>query len=178
MTMRIQTLITRPKADVVMRNISLSIILLIILIPSVISVSAYTPISPHDGLHRDHSFNTAEAYRSCGQHCFLELTFKYGTLYDIYGLELDNKTKFIEAQTTQVKHLSDEVNLWKNKYNHLLTQQSTLNIQDQVINLTERITALENKTAFNEGVLYKLQNIIRTVQVDIADIYLKINSVR
>ena len=150
----------------------LSMILLIILIPGIMSINA---ISPHPGYHDDYGFPKPLAYESCGNSCFHDLSNSYTILYKIYGLELDNKTKFIESQDRQISHLQDEVNVWQSKYNHLLLSQGA---PDQIENLTNRIVSLENQTAVNEGYVFQLRSVVKSLQADVADIYLKINSVR
>ena len=108
------------------------------------------------------------------ENCVESLYDSYTTLADAHETLHHNHTKNIRT----IEHLQNEVSVWHGKYDYLLSQQGGTSIQDQVINLTERMVAVENKTAVNEGIIYKIQNIVRTIQVDIADIYLKINSVR
>ena len=79
-----------------------------------------------------------------------------------------NKTKILEA----------EVQLWKNKYNYVISQHGNVTIQDQIANLTARVDAVETQTERNESHIYIIQNMLRTVQTDIESIWLKINSVR
>ena len=78
----------------------------------------------------------------------------------------------------EVTVLKAEVQLWKNKYSYVIAQHGNYSIQDQITNLTDRVDAVETKAATNESLIYIVQNMLRTVQTDIADIFLKINSVR
>ena len=75
-------------------------------------------------------------------------------------------------------HLKTEVHIWQLKYANLLAQQGNFSTQDQIANLTDRVDAVETKATTNESLIYIVQNMLRTVQTDIADIFLKINSVR
>ena len=84
----------------------------------------------------------------------------------------------LDANRNGMKELQDEVTLWKNKYSYVIAQHGNYSIQDQITNLTDRVTAVETKAATNESLIYIVQNMLRTVQTDIADIFLKINSVR
>ena len=106
--------------------------------------------------------------------CVEGVTSDYRTLFEAYHTLHHNHT--INIRT--VEHLQDEVNVWQTKYTHLLAQQGNSTIQDKVANLTDRMDAVETKAATNESLIYIIQNMLRTVQTDIEDIYLKINSVR
>ena len=106
--------------------------------------------------------------------CVYSLFNSYTSLIDQYHTLHHNHT--INIRT--VEHLQDEVNVWHNKYNYLLAQQGNQTIQDKVANLTARVDAVETKASTNESLIYIIQNMLRTVQTDIEDIYLKINSVR
>ena len=41
--------------------------------------------------------------------------------------------------------LKAEVQLWKNKYSYVIAQHGNYSIQDQIANLTDRVTAVETK---------------------------------
>ena len=137
------------------------VLAMVVILSSTTLVYGLTDPSYHTKCFDDNS--TMTVVKSCHE----SLLGNYEVLYITYHATLDASTD-----------MQNEIDLWKNKYNHLLIQQNNMNIQDQIINLTERVTAVENKTATNEGLIYKIQNIVRTIQVDIADIFLKINSVR
>ena len=110
--------------------------------------------------------------------CKHDVYQKYGIMLNQYHSFWHNYTDTITKQETTIAHLQGEVHVWQSKYNHLLAQQGNSTIQDQVANLTDRMDAVETKAATNEPLIYIIQNMLRTVQTDIEDIYLKINSVR
>ena len=112
--------------------------------------------------------------KSCLNHLNRDYSFVYNQFFETikYNAELETK-----LQNTTEYHKA-EVHVWQTKYAHLLAQQGGTSIQDQVANLTDRVTAVETKAATNESLIYIIQNMLRTVQTDIEDIFLKINSVR
>ena len=91
-----------------------------------------------------------------------------------------------ELKTMQTKYnaLEADYNILKIQYAQLLQQgNSTVQVgnstmQDQIANLTARVSAVETKADRNESLIHIVHNKLRTAQADIADIYLKINSVR
>ena len=110
--------------------------------------------------------------------CHATLMTNYERLFTGWLYELDRNDELQDKLTNNTAHYKAEVHVWQTKYAHLLAQQGGTSIQDQVANLTDRVTAVETKAATNESLIYIIQNMLRTVQTDIADIFLKINSVR
>ena len=118
---------------------------------------------------------TASQYKTCYDYLFTVYDSLYLTFEETHQdnlmlkTQLENTTSYYEA----------EVQLWKAKYTALLLQQGgNSTMQDQIANLTARVDAVETKAATNESLIYIIQNMLRTVQTDIEDIFLKINSVR
>ena len=118
-----------------------------------------TLISNYEDLH--------SAYNSTDR----DLVYVQGLYY-----ELENDITAI--YNADVLRLTGEVQLWKNKYNYVIVQHGNYSVQDQITNLTERVSTVETKAKTNESLIYIIQNMLRTVQVDIDSIWLKINSVR
>ena len=79
---------------------------------------------------------------------------------------------------SEVALLKSEAQLWKSKYHYVIVQHGNYSIQDQITNLTERVSTVETKARTNESLIFIIQNMLRNVQVDIDSIWLKINSVR
>ena len=77
---------------------------------------------------------------------------------------LDYSEQLYHNDTTILK---TEVQLWKNKYSYVISQHGNATIQDQIVNLTARIDAVETQTERNESHIYIIQNMLRTVQTDI-----------
>ena len=118
---------------------------------------------------------TASQYKTCYDYLFTVYDSLYLTFEETHQdnlmlkTQLENTTSYYEA----------EVQLWKAKYTALLLQQGgNSTMQDQIANLTARVSTVETKAATNESLIYIIQNMLRTVQTDIEDIFLKINSVR
>ena len=128
--------------------------------------SAYAMFAPD-------TFDDCDAER-----CYDRLLSSYNTVYKIWSsqnvqlaelnTQLKNSTAYYEA----------EVYIWQTKYGQLLAQQGDTSVQVEIANLTDRMDAVETKAATNESLIYIIQNMLRTVQTDIEDIFLKINSVR
>ena len=99
-------------------------------------------------------------------------------LADIIVLYEELEIDVFAAHNTELTALKSEVQLWKSKYNYVIVQHGNYSVQDQITNLTERVSTVETKAKTNESLIYIIQNMLRTVQVDIDSIWLKINSVR
>ena len=129
----------------------------------------------YEDFGRDIHVLTPQTFIECEyEHCRKLVLSGYSKLYSEYHDLHHNHTENIRT----IEHLQDEVNVWQTKYNYLLAQQGNQTIQDKVANLTDRMDAVETKASTNESLIYIIQNMLRTVQTDIEDIYLKINSVR
>ena len=154
-----------------------------IIIFSIIITISITPVfGEHKSeLEGDLGLNDFAWYEECTsaegyelENCMDSIYYDYVKVFEAYHTLNHNHTETV--RTTE--HLQDEVNVWHNKYNYVIAQHGVHTIQDQLVNLTERMNTVETKASTNESLIYILQNIVRTVQVDIADIFIKINSVR
>ena len=103
-------------------------------------------------------------------------------LSERYNAQADKHDIIMEMMQNRsdakIESLEGDVKMWKAQYYYVITQHGNSTIQDKVANLTARVDAVETKAATNESLIYIIQNMLRTVQTDIEDIYLKINSVR
>ena len=115
---------------------------------------------------------------STAKHCYTDLYYFYVVMYDSYDIIIAEHRTLNEKYDNDTKALKEEVQLWKNKYSYVIAQHGNYSIQDQITNLTDRVDSVETKAATNESHIYIIQNMLRTVQTDIEDIFLKINSVR
>ena len=111
--------------------------------------------------------------------CHKGLVATYVSFWEIHESNANSYTVLKEKYEQE----KTESSLWKAKYTALLGQQNVTSqgnsaMQDQIANLTARVSAVETKAATNESLIYIIQNMLRTVQTDIEDIFLKINSVR
>ena len=113
--------------------------------------------------------------------CHKGLVATYVSFWEIHE---SNVSTYLALQERYEQEKTESA-LWKAKYTALLGQQgnSTIQsgnstIQDQIANLTARVSAVETKADRNESLIHIVHNMLRTAQADIADIYLKINSVR
>ena len=163
-----------------MHRVSMKIITLITLLVIVGMIPIASANHP-DQFIRDQDMLPSRYVNDCissGGWCVQEVKSKYAAMVNQYHSFWHNYTDTITKQETTIAHLQGEVHVWQSKYNHLLAQQGNSTIQDKVANLTDRMDAVETKAATNESLIYIIQNMLRTVQTDIEDIYLKINSVR
>ena len=135
-----------------------------------------------------HAYLLPPAYEACPDYatdkaaledCYDVLLSAYTGVFDMMLSESQKRADIqVQLQNT-TSYYEAEVQLWKAKYTALLSQQGgNSTMQDQIANLTARVDAVETKAATNESLIYIIQNMLRTVQTDIADIFLKINSVR
>ena len=112
------------------------------------------------------------------ERCYDRLLSSYNNVYKMWSSQ---NVKIAELNTqleNTTSYYETEVQLWKAKYTNLLAQEGGTSVQVQIANLTDRMDAVETKAATNESLIYIIQNTLRTVQTDIEDIFLKINSVR
>ena len=154
----------------------MNLVIPVIVIMGLVSfVTIPTVIGDHSSdIMYDLGLSVYDSSYGCGPtagHCVRTLSQDYQTLTDAYTILHHNHTE----QTRTIEHLQDEVNVWQSKYNHLLLSQGA---PDQIENLTNRVVSLENQTAVNEGYVFQLRSVVKSLQADVADIYLKINSVR
>ena len=84
----------------------------------------------------------------------------------------------INTTGAEINELESEVRLWKSKYHYVIYQHGNYSLQDQLVNLTERVSVVEEKSSTNEWLIYQLRAVTKALQVDINDIWIKINSVR
>ena len=112
------------------------------------------------------------------EQCFNDLFYFYDALYGSYNIKVNEYNNLVTKYDNDTKVLNDEIKLWKAKYHYVIVQHGNYSVQDQITNLTERVSTVETKAKTNESLIYIIQNMLRTVQVDIDSIWLKINSVR
>ena len=162
-------------------NKLLLITLLVAITVGIGNSGAYIPIDPHKECFANTVGNNTA--------CVNDILKDYQRIYDshlrveenyhdsnIFWENTLNSERSKVANKTQ--NLESEMQLWKAKYHYVIVQHGNYSIQDQISNLTERVSTVETKAKTNESLIYIIQNMLRTVQVDIDSIWLKINSVR
>ena len=150
-------------------------IALMLLMAVAVTTSTVYAFNPHE-LSDCTVHNNVDNMRSCHEGIMLN----YEAMWDIH---LSNVGEYKTLQT-KYNTLETDYNILKIQYAQLLqqgngtVQAGNSTMQDQIANLTARVSAVETKADRNESLIHIVHNMLRTAQADIADIYLKINSVR